>query len=410
MNAKPSFFIRPGYPEFTDLPWDRPLPDWGQCTPRVEEVARGLSRHPFVFVNYDGRLYGVKELPAGLAKKEFELLCQMENLRLPAVTPVGYALGGRQQYITARSYLFTRFLDQSLPYRSLFMHTDLNRYSVHLLDAMAGLLVQLHLAGVFWGDCSLSNTLFRRDAGHLQAYLVDAETAEIYPPRLSPTLRHHDLQIMEEEVNGDLEDLIASGLLARSRQGYGIGASIRQRYNRLWEEITRDLIISNEERFRLQERVRVLNELGFTVGEIEAQPTPNGDKFRLRVMVTDRNFHRNRLFSLTGLTTEEMQARQMVNEIVELQAVLSRDKQRSTPLSVAAYHWMEYYYRPVIRQLEPLIASREQPAQADPAELYCQVLEHKWYLSERAHRDVGHQAAVADFLRRFGSQENLTTL
>jgi hypothetical protein len=297
--------------------------------------------------------------------------------------------------------LITRFLDQSLPYRSLFLHTDMSRYRTHLLDAVAGLLVQLHLAGVFWGDCSLSNTLFRRDAGLLQAYLVDAETAEIHPPRLSPTLRYHDLQIMEEEVNGDLEDMVHSGLLTRSESLIDIGASIRHRYNRLWEEITRDLIISDDERYRLQERVRALNDLGFSVGEIFIQPTQAGDKLRLRVIVTDRNFHRNQLFSLTGLTTEEMQARQMVNEIIEFQAMLSRDNQRSTPLSVAAYHWMEHYYKPVIQQLEPLLAATGKSEQSSPAELYCQVLEHKWYLSEQARRDVGHQAAVTDFLLRF---------
>ena len=74
------------------------------------------------------------------------------------------------------------------------------------------LLVQLHLAGIYWGDCSLSNTLFRRDAGALQAYLVDAETAEIHPARLSPVLRHHDLEIMVENIDGDLVDLEALGL------------------------------------------------------------------------------------------------------------------------------------------------------------------------------------------------------
>ena len=42
-------------------------------------------------------------------------------------------------------------------------------------NAFAGLLVELHLAGLYWGDCSLSNILWRRDAGAMMAYLVDAE-------------------------------------------------------------------------------------------------------------------------------------------------------------------------------------------------------------------------------------------
>ena len=99
----------------------------------------------------------------------------------------------KQFYWPDTNVLITRFLDRSLPYRSLFMRSSLVRYRDHLLDAMAGLMVQLHLNGVYWGDCSLSNTLFRRDAGTLQAYLVDAETSEVYSGYVSPTLRFHDL-------------------------------------------------------------------------------------------------------------------------------------------------------------------------------------------------------------------------
>jgi hypothetical protein len=403
MAALENLTLRPGSPDISDLPWELPLQEWGSRTTRLEEVARGLSRHAVVFVNYDGQLYAVKELPGGLAKNEYDRLSEIERLQLPAVTPVGYIQIGAPGVLDSRSFLITRYLDRSLPYRSLFIHTDLDRYREHLLDAMAGLLVQLHLAGVYWGDCSLSNTLFRRDAGTLRAYLVDAETAEFYPPRLSPTLRHHDLQIMEEEVDGDLSSLIAAHLLAPRAPILETGASIRQRYQRLWEEITHDLVLTHTEHYRIQERVRALNALGFSVGEIAIQPTQDGEKLRLRIMVTDRNFHRNQLFGLTGLAAEESQARQMINEIVELQAMLSRDWNRSTPLSAAAYYWLEKVYRPVVSRLEPLAAAKAASGESPSlAELYCQVLEHKWYLSERAQHDVGHLAAVDDFLHKFG--------
>ena len=164
------------------------------------------------------------------------------------------------------------------------------------------------------------------------------------------------------------------------------------------------MILSHGEQYRIQERVRALNALGFSVGEIVIQPTQDGQKLRLRAMVTDRNFHRNQLFGLTGLSVEEMQARQMMNEIVELQAVLSRDNNRSTPLSAAAYHWLENVYRPISRLLEPLLECKERSGEnTSLPELYCQVLEHKWYLSEQARRDVGHRTAVEDYLKRFSS-------
>jgi hypothetical protein len=281
------------------------------------------------------------------------------------------------------------------------MRSSLTRYREHLLDAMASLLVQLHLAGYFWGDCSLSNTLYRRDAGALRAYLVDAETAEAYPHSLLPLLRHNELDIMEENVDGDLNDLEATGSLTEGIPISDIGAYIRLRYGRLWDEITHEDIIQAGEHYRIQERIRALNSLGYSVGEIKLLPTENGNQIRLRVMVTDRNFHRNQLQGLIGLEAEEMQARQIMNEIQEVKATLSRANNRSTPLSVAAYHWQEEIYKPTLEELRPLIdrgMSQE--------ELYCQVLEHKWFLSERAHHDVGHRTAAQDYLNQFAEADH----
>src|SRR5512133_2643014 len=150
--------LRPGYPDFLDLPWNLPLNQWVGNTERLEEVQRGLSRHPVVFVNYHGVLYAIKELPVGLGEREYNLLLQMEEMHLPGVTPVGHVLTQTDQ--GQFSALITRYLERSLPYRSLFMRTNLMRYREHLLDAIAGMMVQLHLSGFYWGDCSLSNTLF----------------------------------------------------------------------------------------------------------------------------------------------------------------------------------------------------------------------------------------------------------
>lgn len=387
---------------FMDLPWRLPLKDWqGNCD-RLEEAPRGVSRHPVVFVNYDGALFAIKEMPAGIGKNEYHLLLQIEELRMPAVAPVGFVQARSDSSQT--SILITRYLDRSLPYRSLFMRSGLDRYRESLLDAIAGLMVQLHLAGVFWGDCSLSNTLFRRDAGSLQAYLVDAETMEIYPPRLPPALRYQDLAIMEENVDGELGEL-ASMSVAGMRAPANLrvaGNNIRLRYQRLWEEVTREEIINPEERYRVQERLRALNSLGFSVSEVRIETSENSEKVRMRFMVTDRNFHRNQLLGLTGMVAEEMQARQMMNEIQELKATLSLQHNRSTPLGVAAHHWMEHIYTPTMQTLQPLIEqSKSKDLDLSSAELYCQLLEHKWYLSEKAQRDVGHGTSAEDYLKKF---------
>lgn len=387
---------RPGYPDFSDLPWNLPLTDWsGRCT-RIEEVPKGPSRHPVLFVNYSGQVFALKELPLGLAEKEYQQLLMMDEARIPVVTPVGFV--SRRFANDPDSVLITRYLDYSIPFRTLFMSSHLARYRDHLLDAIAGLLVQLHLGDIFWGDCSLANTLFRRDAGALRAYLVDAETAEYFPKDIPALMRHQELEIMEENVNSELADLNAEGYLTGDIPYVDVGSYIRLRYQLLWEEITRENIISPHENYRIQERIRALNALGFSVGDVELLQTVDGNQLRLRAVVSDRNFHHDQLLNLTGIDAEEQQAQKMMNEIQELKATLSQQNNRSTPLSAAAYYWQNNIYEPTIQKLKPSIKP-----DLGAVELYCQVLEHKWYLSEKARQDVGHQVATEDYLKNFSA-------
>lgn len=390
--------LRPEHPDFLDLPWDIPLSQWEAHCQRLEEVPRGLSRHPVVFVNYSGNLYALKELPPKIAQREYEILRKIEEMRLPGVIPVGHLTIQTSDY--EASVLITRYLDRSLPYRSLFMRRSLENYRDNLLDAVSGLLVQLHLAGIFWGDCSLSNVLFRRDAGALQAYLVDAETAEAHTGRLSPTLRHHELEIMENNVQRDLSDMVDSGFMTPDMHVWDTGAYIRQRYQALWEEITREEVLMPDERYRIHDRIQALNALGFSVGEVKLETSDGGDRIRLRVAVTDRNFHRDQLYGFTGLEAGEMQARKMMNEIQEIKATLEQRNGRDIPLSVAAYHWLENIYQPTLDIVQTLVHE-----DITPVELYCQVLDHKWFLSEKAHRDVGHQNAAEDYLDQYRDQD-----
>jgi hypothetical protein len=388
-------------PDFHNLPWELPINQWDKHTPGLEEVQRGISRHPVVFINYSGRLFTIKEMPEGLAQKEYSLLLQMQELSLPSVKPYGYAKVVRKREIS--SLLFTHYLDTSVPYRYLFINNAVDHFQSHLLDAISGLLVQLHSNGFYWGDCSLSNILFRRDAGALQAYLVDAETSEYHPPPLPPMLRYHDLEIMQENILGELIYLQTRNSLSLSYPIRETGPYIQQRYRRLWEEISREESLSQDELYRIQERIRSLNDLGFSVKDIQLKHEDHSNIVKLRVFVSDRNFHRNQLMEITGLYAEDHQAQQIINEIHELRAHLSQSDNPNISLEATAFYWLEHTYKPVVEQLKPLIKNKTHPRfNRDLVELYCQILEHKWYLSERARRDVGHQAAVEDFIKQFG--------
>ena len=389
--------VREGHPDFIDLPWHLPLAEWANASERVVEMERGLSRHQVVFVEYGSGLYALKELPPALAEREYGLLRGMEDRRLPAVTAAGHARaaaeGGEGGEGGENGILITRFLDASLPYRTLFKNKGLERYRERLMDAMAGLLVRLHLAGFYWGDCSLSNTLFRRDAGELQAYAVDFETSEQHE-KLSDGQRSMDLDILEQNITGELADLQAEVQLPPALPVEETGATIRARYQRLWNEINRQLLILPGESYLIQERIRALNELGFTVGEIELVKTEQGESLRLRTIVVDREYHRRLLHGLTGLVAGDRQAALMLNEIKELQANLSVQHKYTQSLSMAAHRWLEQMYRPTTQRLREALGPRD-----DETELYCQVLEHKWYLSERAKKDVGHQVTLEDYIK-----------
>ncbi len=390
--------VRPGHPDFLDLPWTDALETWRGVTGRFVELERGLSRHEVAFVGYDHGTYALKAMSERIVLKEYATLRALEDDRLPSVEAVGHARVLPKGAEEPAGILITRYLDHSLPYRTLFRTSGLARYRSRLLDAMASLLVRLHLAGVYWGDCSLSNTLFRRDAGELQAFLVDAETSAVHD-ELSEGQRRQDLMIMEENVYGELSDLsAAAGSLPHGIVIQDMGRVIRDRYERLWEEITREDSIAPTEGWRIHERIRALNGLGFSVGEVSLVATDDGHRLRMRTIVTDRDYHRHHLHSLTGIVAGDRQAALMLNEIHEMQATLGEKLGRRLPIAMAAHRWLEERYRPTV---ERLAALRDRVG--DLPELYCQVLEHKWYLSERARADVGLEKAIEDYVMRFQS-------
>ena len=103
---------------------------------------------------------------------------------------------------------------------------------------MAFLLVDLHRNGVYWGDCSLANTLFRRDGDEIQAYLVDAETSEVHPA-LSDGQREYDAEILVENVAFGLADLAAMQGAPDPDESIEAAERVRDRYRAVWRNSRR---------------------------------------------------------------------------------------------------------------------------------------------------------------------------
>jgi hypothetical protein len=377
---------RGGHPEFLDLPWSEPLESWEH--PRLVRMAHGISRHVVRFVRYDDRVYALKATELARAEHEHAVLRALRDDDLPVVEPVGVASGAGGE----GAVLITRYLDFSLPYWYLLARDEGAEITARLLDAAAVLLVRLHLGGVFWGDCSLSNVLFKRDAGALMAYLVDAETTE-RRPTLSDGLRTRELEIAWENVAGGLLDLQAAGRVAPDVDPTEVADVLRERYDQLWDELTRTEEFNAAERWRIDQRLRHLNDLGFDVEELAIERTAGGDRLRLRPVLVEEGHHARELRRSTGLEVQENQARRLLADIANFRARREQDTGRPLSPGVAAATWLAEVFEPIIDAVPDDLRTR-----LDPAEVFHQLLEHRYLLSEREQREVANPEALADYL------------
>ena len=369
-------------PAVLTLPWTRPLEMWDES--HLVPLPRGLSRHVVRFVRLGDHVYAVKETNERLAQREYRLLRDLRGLNVPAVEPVGVVTGRTTpDGEPIEPALLTRHLSYSQPYRELFSHGLRSETVQRLVDALVALLTRLHLAGFYWGDCSLSNTLFRRDAGAFAAYLVDAETGELHP-ELSAGQRAHDLELATTNVFGELMDLQAGKFLHDHLDPAETAKGINHRYECLWAELTGPEELNAGEIWRIEQRISRLNNLGFDVDELDIVSQGDGASLRIQPKVVDAGHHSRRLLFLTGLDVEDNQARRLLND---LDAYAAANNRQDEDESVVAHEWLTKIYEPITRLLPA-----ELRGPLEPAEAFHEILEHRGYLSDRA----GHEVDVFD--------------
>ncbi|AEM83591.1 DUF4032 domain-containing protein [Streptomyces violaceusniger] len=378
-----------------DLPWNIPLEQWPE--EHLVALPRGISRHVVRFAQAGGEIVAVKEVGEWAAVREYGLLRDLDRLAVPAVDALAVVTGRTDEHgEPLEPALITRHLVGSQPYRSMFQTTMRPSTIRRLLDALAVLLVRLHLAGFAWGDCSLSNTLFRRDAGAYAAYLVDAETGQIQP-KLTSGQRDYDVEVARVNIAGELMDLEAGGSLHPSVDPVLFGEAIAERYCDLWHELTRQSVYPLAQRHAIDQRVRRLNDLGFDVAEMQIERSPDGDTVTFVPKVVDAGHHQRQLLRLTGLDAEENQARSLLNDL-ETWMATQDDYTPGDPLGarpeVLAHRWVRDVFRPTVRTVP-----KDLRGVTDTAQIYYELLEHRWLLSERAGRDVGLEATVEDYIR-----------
>lgn len=376
-------------PGLLTLPWSTPLGEWP--SQHIVFLPKGLSRHLVRFANLSGRVVAIKETTRAMAQREYDMLGNLARLDVPCVERVA-VIAGRTDAAgePLAAALVTAHLKFSLPYRALFTQVLRPDTATRLVDALALLLVRLHNVGFFWGDVSLSNTLFRRDAGAFAAYLVDAETGELHESGLTPGQRAHDLDVARTNIAGEIMDLEAGGRLEGGIDAVAVADGIVSSYHALWAALTDEESFRADESWRLTERVQRLNDLGFDIGEMSIQATADGARVSIQPKVVDAGHHQRRLLRLTGLDVEENQARRLLNDLDEFRARISR---LGDDEEMVAHEWLTRVFEPVVKAIPWDLRSK-----LEPAEVFHQLLEHRWYLSQAKGKSVPLAESLTSYI------------
>jgi hypothetical protein len=375
-----------------NLPWDVPLEQWPEDPSLAAQ--RGISRHIVRLVRStpepDSEIYAVKETVEEFASREYEALKELGLRGAPSVSQIAI-VNGRHDKSGAElpCAIVTRFLPYSLPYR-VVLSGDVTQHEItNMANALAYLLVRLHLLGFWWGDCSLSNTLFRRDADGFVAYLVDAETGE-FQKHLSNGQREHDLDIARFNVAAELEDLKIAGVLFPAMDPIRASESVITRYRKIWKALSEPQILPTNDRHAVERAMRSLQDIGFAVEEVDIQLAGDQSTLTFTPKLVAPNYHSLKLKEVLGLDAEEFQAKRL---LASFERFRSRELSRTPNRDEAAQRWLDEVFYQVVGSVPPELKGRVEDAQ-----LFHEVLEHRWYLGEKAGHDLGLEHATADYI------------
>ena len=383
--------VSPTYaPTLLKMPWSTPLEEWS--TDLLAALPRGISRHTVRLVEADGLVFAVKEIGERVAYHEYRNLRRLQELGVPCVVPFAVITHRRDEDGEELTpCLVTEHLRFSLPYRDVFSRDPAADVVSKLVRALAVLLVRLHLLGFYWGDVSLSNTLFRRDADQFSAYLVDAETGEFHEP-LSSGRRLYDVDVARVNIIGELMDLQAAGAIDEDADVIALGNAIEAVYLELWDLVTGELVVEGDAFDAVAKRVEAINALGFDVGEMEIENEGNRYRIIIEPAVFSTGFYQKKLLQLTGLHVQDGQAQRLLGEMEVYRAVRYGGK---LPLEAVAHRWM-------VREYEPVVALIPEPLREklEPAQIFHEILDHRWFLSQNEHRFVPLMEAAASYFQR----------
>lgn len=365
--------------QLVQLPWKFPLEAWSEHKVSLLQIKSGLSRHVVRFIESGKRRYAIKETTLESAHREFETYTRLIAMEVPTLTPIGVVARndgtivvdtfvGKQPQPQMTGYLITELMEKVIPDSLLFRRAFTRENRVRIWDAVIDLFVRMHSRGVYWGDASLANMLIHFSAEQvpelgrrtrLQAVLADAETVEIHPT-ISDKLRLADVEFFLESMQWTEADLIASG-------------------------IVRDALITREDR---QHFLRTYHE-HFTV-EQEMQ------SFELVTHID--------VDTLLGNFDVKGYGKLLLQHINEHKWYMSERQKKEVSLVAAAEDWYAEIFKPVCRIFNEYGLPDYFPEKT-ASSLYVEIMEHKYFMSEREKQDVGLVTAVEDYCAKFALRE-----
>jgi hypothetical protein len=121
---------------------------------------------------------------------------------------------------------------------------------------------------------------------------------------------------------------------------------------------------------------------------------PGGMRLRFDPQVVDAGHHQRRLFELTGLRVQANQARALLSDLWRYKAKWEDGVGHAIPDDLAARRWLDEKFYATVGSLPAELRFK-----LPDAELFHEINEHRWLLSEATGSDVGRAAAVDDYVK-----------
>jgi hypothetical protein len=209
--------------------------------------------------------------------------------------------------------------------------------------------------------------------------MIDAETSELHSS-LSHGQRREDIEIMKENVAGEMSDIAAETGEDIEAADIGLGEDIAGRYEALWSELNEELVITRDDHYRIRQRIGRINELGFAVDDIEMTPVDGGNRVRLITHVGGRTYNSDNLRQRAGIEASENQAELILSD---LNYFLSKHGDMTTTRkSVGTFKWLSGQFEPMVERI------RDEWFGDDPVQGFCDYLNFRMALATERQADV----------------------